>query len=187
MGTLPTLDLLEMLPNYDSCDKGSPSDEMWEKFGFGSLTPPHSPDQDSNIANSLCGPLSSRPSTPQELDKFCKIFPDVPKTLPDLKDTCFEIFEQEQKQLSDCSNKLRKDCMWNGNKDTQPMTVHRRGRSDSPASLSCSPASSGCIDPQALFNFNQISDRIKPCTNNRRLYPDSGPETPCDSGELTAL
>lgn len=183
MGTLPRLefDMLETcgykcwlpeLPNYDSCEKGSPSDEMWDKFGFESFTPPQSPEQDSDVANSLSDPLS-RSSSPQHFDTVNQILSDFTHTLPDLKDTCNEVFEQ------DCSNKLRKDCMWNGNKDAQT-TLHRRGRSDSPAGLSCSPASSGCIDPRALFNIN---DRVKPCTTHRRFYPDSGPETPSDSGE----
>lgn len=113
---------------------------------------------------------------------------DCPRVLPDLKDTCTELFSREPMHLSVPHRKIfnqssSKDCMWNG-RGFRPIVRNRsQSRSDSPGSPICSPVS-GCVDPRSVFN--QFGDRRKSLSPHRARIA-SGAETPSDSGKLLSF
>ena len=178
--------------SYD--EKMSVSENTWVCFNSYPLTPPLSPNVDFPAA-----PLSPNIELPA-IDTFTSSFltnpstsavdellntsfaHDIPPELPDLRDTCNEVFDQESTHIGATSRKIfnqssSKDCMWNGRGFRSNFRTRRQSRSASPGSPSCSPVS-GCINPR--YVFSQFNDRRKSSSPARRLKPINGPSS--DSG-----
>ena len=155
---------------------GYPSDDVWNKFDFETITPPLSPESNNFGYDGENGNACLENS---QVDDLLNEFVGFSTDLPDITDACRELFESDF-QATDKNNKIKKDCMWNGRTDLKKS--NRRSRSNSPGFLSCSP-SSGCIDPEVLFNTSGLNDRMR-TASPRRLGTQGGPETPSDSGKL---
>ena len=166
----------------------------WDCFNhYELLTPPLSPEQRSpNIDLNLptndaftSSFLTTPPSNFVEELLSTKFANDFPRVLPDLKETCSELFAEEPPQSADSLKKVfsqskSKDCMWNGRGVGQAGKNRSHSRSESPCSPVCSPMS-GCVDPRSVFN--QYGDRRK-SSSPRRKRVSSRAETPSDSGQF---
>ena len=175
--------------NFDKCDIGHPSEDMWDKFEFDLVTPPLSPGQsgDESPTSDMDNLFPSGNWENIDPEELCKDFINDCQSLPELKDTVSECFENDFLPIQQDSWKnLRHDCMWNGRNDPRLSPVQRRSRSNSPASLSSS-LGSGCINPESLFNTYRYSSDRKIATTSRSFITDIGAETPSDSGNFFNL
>ena len=183
LGSVPSFECIdsnELHGNLGHCSHFYPCDDIFKKFDFEALTPPLSPEQPSTYfpqqeTTGAC-PHDLMTSATSMDDLVQEFLSDPSSALPELRDTCNEVFKQESRPI-DCRNKVLKDCMWNGRNEQRLLCEHRRSRSNSPCSLSCSPVN-GCIDPAAVFS-SCFGDHF---TGSRGLKPSCGTETPSDSG-----
>ena len=174
--------------NFDQCNNGTPSEDLWDKFDFDLLTPPHSPEQAADVCASYlnCDNICSDYAEDLTSQDLCDpLLSDNCDPLPDLKDTIGEYFETCSSSIvTKSKNNIRQDCMWNGRNEPRQSLSHRRSRSNSPVSLSGS-LGSGCIDPESLFNSYRYSTDCIRTISPRRLKPENGLETPSDSGKFS--
>ena len=158
------------------------SEESWGCFSSDPLTPPLSPNVTLPAIDTFTSSFLTNPSN-AAVDEFLNsnFAHNFPPVLPDLKDTCSEVFDEDSTNLHEITRKAfnqssSKDCMWNG----RNQRTRRQSRSASPGSPSCSPVS-GCIDPR--YVFTPFADRRK-TSSPRRLQTINGLESPTDSGKI---
>ena len=171
------------------CSYGGDSPSSEDSFGCFStdpLTPPLSPNVELPAIDTFTSSFLTNPSTSAVDELLSNNFAhDFPPVLPDLKETCSEVFEEESTNIHDSARKIfsqsfSKDCMWNGNN----LRTRRHSRSASPDSPSCCSPVSGCVNPR--YVFSHFSGHKK-SSSPRRLQAIKRPQKSNDSGTVIFL